>query len=89
MLPGTSGTLAAPTITFGWSAAIGSINGYFLHLGTTGVGSENVLNSAEYPTSTTSVSLNSLPVNGSTIYVRLFTNYNGTHLDKDYVFTAQ
>jgi len=87
-LPGTSGTLAGPAVTFGWSAATGSVNGYFLHLGTTGVGSQNLLNSAEYPASTTSVSLNNLPVNGATIYARLFTDYNGTHVYQDYVFTA-
>ena len=87
-LPATSGTFAGPTVTFGWSAATGTINGYFLHLGTTGAGSENLLNSAEYPTSTTSVTLNNLPLNGETIYARLFTDYNGTHLYKDYTFTA-
>ena len=87
-LPGTSGTLAGPNVTFGWSAATGSINGYFLHLGSTGVGSENLLNSAEYPTSTTSVTVNNLPVNGGTIYARVYTDYKGTHLYKDYTFTA-
>ena len=87
--PGTSGTLAGPDVTFGWSAATGtSVKGYFLHLGTTGVGSENLLNSAEYSTSTLSVALTGLPLNGETIYARVFTDYNGTHLYKDYVFTA-
>jgi len=87
-LPGTSGTLAGPTVTFGWSAATGSVNGYFLHLGTTAAGSMNLLNSAEYPTSTTSVTVNNLPVNGETIYARLYTDYNGMHLYQDYTFTA-
>ena len=87
-LPGTSGTLAGPNVTFGWSAATGSINGYFLHLGSTGVGSENLLNSTEYSASTTSVALTGLPLNGETIYARIFTDYNGTHLYKDYTFTA-
>jgi len=87
--PGTSGTLAGPNVTFGWSAATGSsVKGYFLHLGTTGVGSENLVNSAEYSTSTTSVALTGLPLTGVTIYARIFTDYNGTHLYKDYVFTA-
>ena len=87
--PGTSGTLAGPDVTFGWSAATGSsVKGYFLHLGTTGVGSENLLNSAEYSTSTTSVALTDLPLTGETLYARTFTDYNGTHLYKDYVFTA-
>ena len=88
-LPGTSGTLAGPTVTFAWSAATGSgVKGYFLHLGTTAVGSDNLLNSAEYPTTTTSVSVNNLPVTGATIYARVYTDYSGTHLYKDYTFTA-
>jgi len=87
-LPGTSGTLAGPTVTFGWSAATGSVSGYFLHLGTTGVGSMNLLNAAEYPSSTTSVGINNLPVNGGTIYARVYTGYHGTHLYQDYTFTT-
>jgi hypothetical protein len=87
-LPGTSGTLAGPTVKFGWSAATGSVNGYFLHIGSTSAGSDNLLNSAEYPTTTTSVTVNNLPLNGETIYVRVFTDYTGTHLYKDYTFTA-
>jgi len=87
-LPGTTGTLSGPTVTFGWSAATGAVNGYFLHIGTTGAGSMNLLNSAEYPTATTSVTVNNLPVNGETIYARIYTDYNGTHAYQDYTFTA-
>jgi len=87
--PVQGSTLAGPSVAFTWSAATGSnVKGYFLHLGTTGVGSENILNSVEYPTSTTSVTLNNLPLAGGTIYARIFTDYNGTHLYKDYTFTA-
>ena len=82
-------TLSGTTVTFKWSAATGGVSGYFLHLGTSGPGSLNLLNSAEYPTSTTSVTVNNLPVNGGTIYARVFTDYNGVHVYEDYTFTAQ
>ena len=64
------------------------MKGYFLHLGTTGVGSENLLNSAEYPTSQTSVTVNNMPTTGGTVYARVFTDYNGVHEYQDYTFTA-
>jgi len=87
--PAASATLAGPSVTFDWSAATGSsVKGYFLHLGSTGAGSYNLLNSAEYSTSTTTVSISGLPLNGETIYARVFTDYNGTHLYQDYTFTA-
>ena len=84
----TGTTLAGPNVTFTWSAATGSsVKGYFLHIGTSGVGATNLLNSAEYSTSTTSVALTALPLTGGTLYVRVYTDYNGTHLYKDYTFT--
>jgi hypothetical protein len=86
--PTAMSTLAGPSVTFSWSAATGSINGYFLHVGNTGVGSNNLLNSTEYGTGTTSVTLNNMPTAGGPIYVRVFTDYNGTHVYQDYQFTA-
>jgi len=85
--PVESSTLAGPSVTFKWAAAAGA-NGYFLHLGSTGTGSDNLLNSAEYSAATTSVTINGLPTNGEKIYARVFTDYNGNHVFRDYVFTA-
>lgn len=81
-------TLPGATATFNWSAATGNMKAYFLHLRTTGPGSLNLLNSAEYPTTTTSVTVNNMPVIGGTIYARMFTDYNGVHAYQDYTFTA-
>ena len=86
--PTPTTTIPDPTVTFSWAAATGSINGYFLHVGTTGVGSDNLLNSAEYSTSTTSVTLTNIPAAGGSIYVRLFTDYGGVHEYEDYVYYA-
>jgi len=57
-------------------------------IGTQGVGSKNIYNSAEKPASTTSYTFNSLPLTGATIYVRLTSILNGTGLP-DYSFTPQ
>ena len=80
----TSGALAATGQTFTWAPAPGA-TGYTLFLGTTGVGSGNLLDTH---TTSTSVTAGSLPINGETIYVRLWTNFNGVWKYNDYTFTA-
>jgi hypothetical protein len=87
--PAQGSTLVGPVVTFAWSAATGSsVKGYFLQLGSTGVGSDNLLNSTEYGATALSVVISDLPANGETIYARIVTDYNGTHVTKDYTFTA-
>lgn len=86
--PAQGATLPGPSATFDWSAATGSVKGYFLQLGSTGVGSDNLLNSTELSAATKSETIGGLPVNGETIYARIVTDYNGTHATKDYIFTA-
>src|ERR1019366_2407680 len=72
-LPGAS--LSGTSITFSWTAVTGAC-GYKLWLGSTGAGSNNLYNSGAK--TATSVTVKALPVNGETIYARLFTNFNGT-----------
>jgi len=55
-------------------------------LGTTGVGSFNLLNPA--PTASTSLTFGELPTNGATVYARLITTLNGTSVHYDYTYTA-
>jgi hypothetical protein len=84
--PGSSFTNAS--VTFGWTAATGSGNqGYWLFLGTTGVGSKNLYDSGQL--TATSVTVNNLPTSGLTIYARLYTRYNGTFVYKDYPYIAK
>lgn len=82
----TSGTtLAGPNGTFAWNPVAGA-TGYKLWLGTSGTGSSNLYSSGTV--TGTSISLDFLPTNGSTVYARLFTNYNGTLGWTDAVYTA-
>jgi hypothetical protein len=59
---------------------------YELVLGSTGVGSSNVANTGWR--TATSREFNGMPNNGETLYARLTTNFNGTKVSRDYVYTA-
>lgn len=82
-VPGS--TLTGSTVTFGWSAAAGA-SAYSLWLGSTGVGSHNLYDSGEI--TGTSATVDTLPTNGTTIYARIFTNYNGVTVSTDSVYIA-
>ncbi len=81
--PTAGATLAGASQTFTWTAVSGATS-YSLYLGTS-VGAGNLLDAQ---TTNTTVTANNLPVNGGTIYARLFTNVNGSWTHTDYTFTA-
>jgi hypothetical protein len=83
--PVSGSTFAGPSATFTWTAGVGASN-YYLLIGTTGVGSKNLYNSA--PKAGLSYTFNGLPLTGVPIYVRLFSVLNGTWVSNDYQFTA-
>jgi hypothetical protein len=83
--PAAGSTFTGPSVAFSWSA-VSSATGYYLWIGSTGVGSNNLYNSAQK--TVTSYTFTTMPTNGEPIYVRLITNYNGTWVSKDYAYTA-
>jgi hypothetical protein len=83
--PTPSTTLVSPNVTFTWTPATGA-TGYLLSIGSTGAGSYDLYYSGQLAGTTTTA--NELPTNGETLYARLFTNFNGTWIHVDYVFTA-
>jgi hypothetical protein len=83
--PTPSSTLLSPTVTFKWAPGIGA-KGYKLWLGSMGPGSNDLHSSVE--SLQTSVTAAHLPVNGETIYARLFSNFNGLWEYYDYTYTA-
>jgi hypothetical protein len=85
--PAPGSTLAGASATFTWTAAAAGNQGYWLFLGTTGVGSKNLYDSGQQ--TATSATFNSLPTNGSTIYARVYTRYNGTLVYNDYTYIAK
>jgi hypothetical protein len=68
--PAIGSTLAGPVVSFTWITAAGGTN-YYVWLGTTGVGSNNLAVGGK--TGTNSTMVGGLPTNGETIYVRLWT----------------
>ena len=83
-LPTPSSTLTSGTTTFTWSGATGNVTAYYVWIGT----SPGTANIGGYtPPPGTSLTVN-LPTTGATIYVRLWTQINGTTmLYNDYTYT--
>jgi hypothetical protein len=84
--PAPNSTLTGSSVTFTWSAAAG-ITEYYLFLGSNGVGSNNLYSSG-YKTAK-SVNVTGLPVNGETVYARLYWSIGGTWRYLDYTYTAK
>jgi hypothetical protein len=83
--PAPGGVFTGPSVPFTWTAASGG-TGYFLLIGSTGAGSNNMYNSAEK--TVTAYTFPDMPTNGEPIYVRLITNFNGVWVNADYTYTA-
>jgi len=83
--PAPSSTLTGSTVTFTWSPGTGT-TGYALYVGTTGVGSSNILKGAQIASLSTVVS--GLPTAGGTVYVRLMWYGGGFWKQTDYTYTA-
>ncbi len=84
--PAAGSALSSTTQTFAWNTGT-SATAYWLYVGTSS-GSSNLYNSNSLPTSVLSKTVSTLPSNGSTVYVRLWTQLNGAWQYTDYTFTA-
>jgi FG-GAP repeat len=82
--PGTA--LTSASATFNWTAASSHNQGYWLFLGTQGVGSQDLYDSHQQ--AATSATFSGLPTNGKTIYARIYTCYKGVLVYNDYTYTA-
>ena len=82
--PAPGSTLGATGATFTWTKGYGAST-YQLFLGTTGLGSSDIYSSV--PLTATSVTVPSIPANGSTVYARLTTTINGLPQFYDYTYT--
>ena len=76
--PAQGSTLSGPTVTFTWTGT--GVGGYWLDVGTAPfVG--NI--SAGSVGAATSKLVSGLPMDGSTIYVTLYSNINGSYTDSN------
>ena len=82
--PAPSSVLTSASTTFTWNAGSGGVTGYYLWIGTS-LGANDLANVG--PVSGTSTTV-TLPTNGATIYVELFTEISGgTQLINSYTYT--
>ena len=80
--PAPGSTLGSSSVTFSWSSGIG-VTQYFLYLGRS-TGGNDIYGQSQGTNQ--SVTLNNLPTDGSTIYVRLYSLINGTWQYRDYAY---
>ena len=78
-------TLSGKNVTFSWTA-VPAATQYYLWVGTTGVGSRNLMNTGLRKV--TSWNVTGIPTNGETVYARLVTYYGSIEMLVDYTFTA-
>jgi len=83
--PTQGATLTGLSESFSWNAPAGA-TAYQLWVGSTGVNSNNLYSSGVITSTSTTVT--KLPLNGATVYGRLYTEINGIWLHQDYTFTA-
>ncbi len=84
-IPANTSTLTSASTTFNWSAGSGGVTGYYLWIGTS-AGTANLANIGL--SSSTSQATVTLPTNGATIYVQLWTQFSGGNLlSNSYTYT--
>ena len=81
--PANGSTLTGLSTTFTWQYNT-STDPVYLHIGTTGVGSTDLVNIGPITGGSTTVNL---PSNGATIYVELESQVNGVTKDVEYTYT--
>jgi hypothetical protein len=81
----TTGTLLSGPTTFIWSPGTGPTE-YQLLVGTTGVGADDLYYSGIIM-ATSATTVNSIPANGVTVFVRLYYRLSGTWHSIDYTYT--
>ncbi len=83
--PNTTTPLTGTSVAFSWNPG-NTATHFEFWVGTTGVGSSNLYNSGNITATTETVS--NLPINGGTVYVRLYSLINGGWEYADYTYTA-
>ncbi len=84
--PATGSTLTGPTAVFQWAASTGA-TAYWIDVGSS-AGSNNYYQSGSLSATAQSATVSGLPVNGSTIYVTLYSLIGGQWVPNSYSYTA-
>ncbi len=84
--PAAGSTLTGSSVSFTWYPSAAA-QAYWIDVGSTS-GGNNYYQSGSLPTTTLSQTVNSLPTDGSTIYVTLWTEISGQWVNNQYTYTA-
>ena len=84
--PAPGGTLPGSSATFQWWGPPGT-TAFWIDIGST-LGGHNYYQSGSLPTSTLSAAVSTLPTDGSTVYVRLYSLVNNQWQPLDFTYTA-
>ncbi|MGB8888519.1 MAG: hypothetical protein WCC87_17455 [Candidatus Korobacteraceae bacterium] len=84
--PAPGSTLSGSSATFQWFGPP-QTSAFWIDAGST-VGGNNYYQSGSLPTTTLTATVNSLPLNGSTVYVTLYYFINGSWVSNAYTYTA-
>jgi len=82
--PTPESTLTGSSVTFTWSAGSG-VSAYWLDIGNVAGGNQYYQSGA---ITAQMVTVNSLPTDGSTVYVTLYSQINGAWVNNPYTYTA-
>ena len=84
--PANNATLTGSSAIFQWGSSAAA-TAYWLDIGSA-AGGNQYYQSGSLPTTTLSETVNTLPTNGSTVYVTLYTQISGSWVSNAYTFTA-
>lgn len=85
--PANGSTLSGPSAIFQWAAST-SATAYWIDASAVAPGGHDLLSSGSLPSTTQSMTVNNLPVNGSTVYVTLYSLIGGQWVNNAYSYTA-
>jgi hypothetical protein len=85
--PANNSTLIASSTLFQWAASTGA-TAYWVDVSAVAAGASDVYQSGSLPATTQSVTVPGIPVNGSTIYVTLYSLMGGQWISNAYTYTA-
>ena len=84
--PAPGGTLPGSSASFQWWGPVGT-TAFWLDIGSS-VGGNNYYQSGSLPTTTLAATVSTLPTDGSTVYVRLYSLVNNAWQPLDFTYTA-
>jgi hypothetical protein len=85
--PSNNASLLGPTATFQWAAST-SASAYWVDVSAVAAGQGDLYSSGSLPSTTQSVAVSNLPVNGATLYVSLYSMFGHLWISNSYTYSA-